>query len=442
MRQVNEHGDISISSRYQRSSEISDEVSLYWTIREHGKAGTIDLAVSYRLPRQQFQEDDGGDPTSDFWLGFGLTPQGGMVGADMFLYLPPPPEKDEGDTDSNKADGILLDAHGVAYSFPQVDRCGQDWQLVNCTASSTATAFHGVVEVTRALQSHDVNEDLPFLDDSSDILNPTRVIAAWGQIDWNGNQEEANGRRRLGHQKPSTVGTRDGYDGDDVIGRTSGLDDLASMLVPHGPSGRISGSVRFFGDSSTADPADENPASEKFIDLLPPKSFSIPGVETTYKNYCFTLDDFQDLAELLEEHDQVHITGFRDIVGNDAGLVHHMDLHGTTNEILGGDKRLCRTYLDLIHPWEAGSPRHFNLPSEAGIPLGGADGYRAFRVEVHYHNPKRQSGLIDRSGVRLYYTVSKRANEAGLMLLGDYEVSGYVGGMRLLDDVFPEETII
>ena len=44
--------------------------------------------------------------------------------------------------------------------------------------------------------------------------------------------------------------------------------------------------------------------------------------------------------------------------------------------------------------------------------------------------------------MRLYYTVSKRANEAGLMLLGDYEVSGYVGGMRLLDDVFPEETII
>ena len=214
MPQGNEHEMSHIS--YHKSSAISDEVSLYWTIREHGKAGAIDLAVSYRLPRQQFQEDDAGDPSSDFWLGFGLTPQGGMVGADMFLYLPPPPEKDEGDTDSNKADGILLDAHGVAYSFPQADRCGQDWQLVNYTASSTATEFHGVVEVTRALQSHDVNEDLPFLDDSSDILNPTRVIAAWGQIDWMGNQEETNGRRRLGHQKPSTVGTRDDHDGDDA----------------------------------------------------------------------------------------------------------------------------------------------------------------------------------------------------------------------------------
>ena len=66
-----ERGDI--SSRYNKSSEISDEVSLYWTIRDHGKVGAIDLAVSYRLPRQKFQEDDAGDPTSDFWLGFGLT---------------------------------------------------------------------------------------------------------------------------------------------------------------------------------------------------------------------------------------------------------------------------------------------------------------------------------------------------------------------------------
>lgn len=100
--------------------------------------------------------------------------------------------------------------------------------------------------------------------------------------------------------------------------------------------------------------------------------------------------------------------------------MHHMDLHGTSNEILGSDKRLCRVYMDLIHPWEAGSPQTFELPQEAGIPLGKDDGYRAFRVEVHYHNPRRESGLVDKSGVRLYYSVSKRPHVAGLMLLGDY----------------------
>ena len=92
---------------------------------------------------------------------------------------------------------------------------------------------------------------------------------------------------------------------------------------------------------------------------------------------------------------------------------------GTTNPILGKDKRLCRVYMDLIHPWEAGSPTSFQLPIEAGIPLGN-DGYISFRVEVHYHNPRRLSGLVDRSGVRIYYTLEKRPNVAGLMLLGDY----------------------
>ena len=69
-----------------------------------------------------------------------------------------------------------------------------------------------------------------------------------------------------------------------------------------------------------------------------------------------------------------------------------------------------------------GSPTSFELPLEAGIPLGGSDGYIAFRVEVHYHNPRRQSGYYDQSGVRIYYSINKRPNVAGLMLLGDYMI--------------------
>ena len=74
------------------------------------------------------------------------------------------------------------------------------------------------------------------------------------------------------------------------------------------------------------------------------------------------------------------------------------------------------------------------LPMEAGIPMGydndnvdsanringGGGGYKAFRLEVHYHNPHRRDGMFDQSGVRIYYSVEKRKNVAGLMLLGDY----------------------
>lgn len=77
--------------------------------------------------------------------------------------------------------------------------------------------------------------------------------------------------------------------------------------------------------------------------------------------------------------------------------------------------------MDMIHPWEAGSPRFFQLPAEAGIPIGvnSVDAYKAFRVEVHYHNPSLISGRSDRSGVRIYYSRRKPKYVAGLMLLGD-----------------------
>ena len=141
-----QHPDLllDLSKRYERSAEISSEVRLYWTLHTSTNAsgGTIDLAVSYRLPRplfhnEHYDDEDENDssmnmngismPADDayYWLGFGLTPQGGMVGADMFLYLPPPPPPNTRSRNYTKAeptaaeektkggggDGILIDAH-------------------------------------------------------------------------------------------------------------------------------------------------------------------------------------------------------------------------------------------------------------------------------------------------------------------------------------------
>ena len=252
-------------------------------------------------------------------------------------------------------------------------------------------------------------------------------MASWGRLNIDASDNESNGRRRRIN--------RDGEGRTEDDEHVGTMEDLTSILVPHGPSQRVSATVRFF----YTDEQNEHPDSYKnddkpdylkdmpYIDLIPKVPFHIPNEETTYKNFCFTLEDYPELMSILseEQHDQgVHIIAFHDILSpqqdGSTSLVHHMDLHGTANEVLSSDKRLCRVYMDLIHPWEAGSPQLFELPSEAGIPLGGKDGYTAFRVEVHYHNPQRLSGLIDQSGVRLYYTSNKRPNVAGLMLLGDY----------------------
>jgi len=432
-----------LHNHYNRFATLSDNIQLFWTLpssnnldnfninsnnnTRHNNTNdddiidTITIAVAYLLPNNQLhgtinseeQDDIIHSSTSSYWLGFGLSDQGGMIGADMFIYH------------CENNEHTLLDVHGVAYSYPTIDKCGQDWKFVNASITvpldddeDNEEVWH-IIEVTRSLQSNDINEDLPFINDSSTIMNPTHVLAAWGDINLYGSEEENDGRLLNTEDTVSSVEL-----------------DLTSVLTPHGPSSRVSSTVRFFAkdneaeaeeslvsDSSTKDVTDDeynpNLHDMPFIDLVPNEKFQIPGEETTYKNFCFNLADYPELMNTLSDHDQVHIVGFHDII-DEGSLVHHMDLHGTTNTVLGSDKRLCRVYMDLVHPWEAGSPTSFELPSEAGIPLGGSDGYIAFRVEVHYHNPRRRSGLFDQSGVRIYYSINKRPNVAGLMLLGDY----------------------
>ena len=429
--------------RYNRFATLGDNIQLFWTLTSSsnnvdninsihnntksntndGNIDTITIAVAYLLPNDQLHETIHSEEQnsiihqSSYWLGFGLSDQGGMIGADMFIYNRIGHVSTiTSDTHKNNNEHRLLDAHGIAYSYPIIDKCGQDWKFVNASIivpseddEDNEEVWH-IIEVTRSLQSNDINEDLPFINDSSTIMNPTHVLAAWGQINLQGSEEENDGR---------LLNTEETKDVEFL--------DLTSVLTPHGPSSRVSSTVRFFAkqeEESVSNDVTDNEYNPNlhdmpFIDLVPNEKFQIPGEETTYKNFCFNLADYPELMNTLSEHDQVHITGFHDII-DEGSLVHHMDLHGTTNDILGRDKRLCRVYMDLVHPWEAGSPTSFELPSEAGIPLGGSDGYKAFRVEVHYHNPRRRSGLFDQSGVRIYYSINKRPNVAGLMLLGDY----------------------
>ena len=491
-----------LHEQYKRSSKLSDDVHLFWTLTSSSdvlssseqalgdssdNVDEIQFAIAYNLPNLALHnnnnKDDGhyvsqshnnntGDTSvgeedatdynnnNNYWLAFGISPQGGMIGADFMIYLP---RRHHTQQQQRHEQPLLLDAHGMQYSFPIVDSCGQDWTLLNSSiikneecnqcdgcnqttnnnnieCNNDATSWH-ILQVKRALSSNDVNEDVPFLNDSSALMtNPTFVLAAWGELK-NGNERESDGRRRrqIRHDR-SLVEATSAIIGEEDVSNM----DLTSMLLPHGPLQRVSTTVRFFDKSLPEnDDNDDDSATTTsqafhkmpYIDLIPKEPFHIPNVETTYKNFCFTISEYPQLIQLLntqQDDKTVHIIGFQNIIQTNSP-VHHMDLHGTMNSILSSDTRLCRVYMDLIHPWEAGSPREFVLPMEAGIPMGydndnvdsanrinSGGGYKAFRLEVHYHNPHRRDGMLDQSGVRIYYSVEKRKNVAGLMLLGDY----------------------
>ena len=68
--------------------------------------------------------------------------------------------------------------------------------------------------------------------------------------------------------------------------------------------------------------------------------------------------------------------------------------------------------------WAKGSPPG-RLPATAGFPVGGADGAKAFKLQIHYNNPGRKHGVQDSSGFRVYFAEQLRQHDLGYLILGD-----------------------
>ncbi|GFH49228.1 hypothetical protein CTEN210_05704 [Chaetoceros tenuissimus] len=351
------------------ATEKAAGVEIYWTIQD--STNEIELALAVYFSRNPMHN-------KDKWISFGLSEMGGMIGADMFLFV-------AGTT-------VVIDCHGVEYGFPIADKCGQDWKYINSTFHQDDHGSSGwlIVEVKRSLVGNDLNEDLSFVDDSNQIIPPMKVIAAWGDVNGSG--------ELVSHQQ-----------------EISSNNKIQTTIRPHGIQNRVKGDIRFFDCEYSLSNSQSNQL--EYIDLVPDESFIIPTEVTTYKNFCFTLDQFPE----LKDHEEVYIVKFEQVIdGNNEDIVHHIDLHGTDNEILGSDKRLCRAYMNMIHPWEAGASRVFELPSDVGIPMGRLESaYKGFRVEIHYHNPLLSSRRNDRSGVRVYFTRKKVKYFADLLMVGD-----------------------
>ncbi len=93
------------------------------------------------------------------WLGFGLSENGGMRGADLMLFETAQPDR-------------VRDAH-VLDEFMPITDCKQDWEL----QAWHVTEQFLMVQVTRALDTGD-GQDRPIVTAAG--VPPTRIIVAWG----------------------------------------------------------------------------------------------------------------------------------------------------------------------------------------------------------------------------------------------------------------------
>ncbi|EDX17374.1 Tbh [Drosophila simulans] len=145
---------------------------------------------------------------------------------------------------------------------------------------------------------------------------------------------------------------------------------------------------------------------------------AIPSQETTYWCHVQRLE-----GNLRRRH---HIVQFEPLIRT-PGIVHHMEVFhceaGEHEEIplYNGDceqlpprAKICSKVMVL---WAMGAGT-FTYPPEAGLPIGGPGFNPYVRLEVHFNNPEKQSGLVDNSGFRIKMSKTLRQYDAAVMELG------------------------
>eukprot|EP00903_Cladosiphon_okamuranus_P022592 g20787.t1 len=346
-------------SSYHRNVSLGADLDIFWTIDT--EAESVRLAVHATA--------------ATGWVGVGVSDMGGMEGADIVFY--------------EAASGDITDSFSIVAGAPVADECTQDWALLSAEAGDGSLVF----EAERALDSGDA-QDRVFIDDTADGAVPTRLIAAWGDSETVSYHGAAWGKAEVLM-----------FGGEE----TSILDPLLELKSAPGVS---------------------------FVDVIA-RNFTIPEVRTHYESTCVQ-------ASELSGAEEFHIIGFEGVVQSDtAQYVHHLLLtayYGVADcgvacfewrnavraavEVNSTDipamPPICsRMDFANIYAW-APNVDGVALPEEAGFLFGNATGgFVSVAVDIHYDNPNEVTGLVDNSGVRVYYTEELRPMDMGIITLGD-----------------------
>ncbi|KAM3603176.1 uncharacterized protein V6R79_017748 [Siganus canaliculatus] len=142
-------------------------------------------------------------------------------------------------------------------------------------------------------------------------------------------------------------------------------------------------------------------------------NFTVPPVKTYY--HCKVLK----FPSLATKH---HIYLIEPEIEN-LDLVHHMLLYHCPPYVTQMYENPCfrndigDACFGVVATWAVGGGV-FELPEVTGIPVGGNNTNRLYRLEIHYNNPKLVAGRKDNSGLRLYYTDQLRPYDTGILATG------------------------
>ncbi|XP_048106553.1 DBH-like monooxygenase protein 1 homolog [Alosa alosa] len=147
----------------------------------------------------------------------------------------------------------------------------------------------------------------------------------------------------------------------------------------------------------------------------------VPSRDTTYWCQIFKI------PEVKKKHHIIRIEPL--IQRGHENLVHHILLYQCNSSLGESDLRVghecfhpnmpdsfttCET---VVFAWAIGG-EGFSYPSHVGLSIGTSIDPVFVLMEVHYDNPTLQQGLLDSSGLRLFYTPKLRQYDAGVIETG------------------------
>ncbi|XP_075114380.1 putative DBH-like monooxygenase protein 2 [Leptodactylus fuscus] len=146
-------------------------------------------------------------------------------------------------------------------------------------------------------------------------------------------------------------------------------------------------------------------------------NFLVPDQDTTYA--C----TFLPIPRLSKKH---HIIRYEVIEDPDTiGIVHHILIYmcgkhtvpiTEVGDCYGSDIRFfqCTT---ATFGWAVGG-EPFNYPAQTGVSIGAEGDPQYVRIEIHYSNFELKEGLMDSSGIRIYYTPEIRPYDSETLGVG------------------------
>ncbi|KAK2864314.1 hypothetical protein Q7C36_003468 [Tachysurus vachellii] len=140
-------------------------------------------------------------------------------------------------------------------------------------------------------------------------------------------------------------------------------------------------------------------------------NFTIPAINTYYLCKIMNLPVFDR---------KYHIYRIEPVIQN-QDFVHHMLLYRCPPSVTKFSEMQCYTEetkcSQAIAVWGVGGGAS-EFPEAAGLPVDKDGNGTFYRLEVHYNNPNKIAGVVDNSGLRLYYTAQLRQYDAAVLQTG------------------------